>query len=167
MHFSRALAFVAAIATLSACASNTPIPNPQASWAQATGQIQSSGGKVPIVGEIVIRHDRENFLAEVTKGPGLPLLRIYGKGAHGEQVTARGALARGSWSGSPEKAPAALKTWAALPAVFQWANAKASGDRNASLALSGVKTDGTTVSKGLMQLQYEVGKERIVCRLQQ
>lgn len=167
MHSLRAFASVAAIACLSACASNTPIPNPQPAWAQATGQIQSSGGKVPIVGEIVIRHDRENFLAEVTKGPSLPLLRIYGKGARGEQVTARGALARGTWSGSPENAPAALKTWAALPAVFQWAQAKASGDRNAALTIPGVKTLGTTVSKGAMQLQYEVGGEQIRCRIQQ
>src|SRR5687768_2016899 len=111
------LTTLAAVAGLAGCAS-TPIPNPEPAWSQATGQIQSTGGKTAIVGEIVIRYDRENFLAEITKGPALPLLQIYAKGAKGDAVVARGALARGTWSGSPDKAPPALQGWAALPAAF-------------------------------------------------
>jgi hypothetical protein len=125
---------------LAGCAS-TPIPNPQPTWSQATGQIQSIGGKIAIVGEIVIRYDEENFLAEITKGPALPLLRIYAKG---DTVVARGALARGTWSGQPAKAPAALQAWAALPAAFQQARAR--GD--------------------ITSVTLEKGGEKIVCRLQ-
>jgi hypothetical protein len=119
---------------LAGCAS-TPIPNPQPTWSQATGQIQSIGGK------IAIRYDEENFLAEITKGPALPLLRIYAKG---DTVVARGALARGTWSGQPAKAPAALQAWAALPAAFQQARAR--GD--------------------ITSVTLEKGGEKIVCRLQ-
>jgi hypothetical protein len=139
MKATRFFALTASI-ILAGCAS-TPIPNPQSSWSQATGQIQSTGGKVAIVGEIVIRYDAENFLAEITKGPALPLLRIYAKGDH---VVARGALARGTWSGSPAKAPASLQAWAALPAAFQQARAR--GD--------------------ITSVTLEKGGEKIVCRLQ-
>lgn len=151
------------IIALSACATNAPIPNPQPGWAQATGQIQSTGGTVPIVGEIVIRHDRENFLAEVTKGPGLPLLKIYGKGQHGEQVTARGALARGSWSGSPTSAPKPLKAWSVLPGVFQFAQGKARGDRSAAVPVMDVKITRATPTA----IEYERAGEKIICHLQQ
>jgi hypothetical protein len=139
MKATRFFALTASI-VLAGCAS-TPIPNPQPAWSQATGQIQSTGGKVAIVGEIVIRYDEENFLAEITKGPALPLLRIYAKG---DNVVARGALARGTWSGSPAKAPAALQAWAALPAAFQQARAR--GD--------------------IASVTLEKGGEKIVCRLQ-
>lgn len=128
---------------LAGCASTT-IPNPQPAWSQATGQVQSTGGKTPIVGEIVIRYDRENFLAEITKGPALPLLRIYAKGAKGEAVVARGALARGTWSGSADKAPPALQGWAALPGAFHEAHARGN----------------------LSSIKIERGEEKIVCRLQ-
>jgi hypothetical protein len=133
----------ATTAVLAGCATN-PIPNPEPAWSQATGQIQSTGGKTVIVGEIVIRYDRENFLAEITKGPALPLLRIYAKGADAETVVARGALARGTWSGPPDKAPVALQAWAALPEAFHQARAR--GDIS-SITL---QRDG----------------EKIVCRLQ-
>ena len=130
----------AAVIGFAGCAS-TPIPNPDSAWSQATGQVQSTGGKVAIVGEIVIRYDRENFLAEITKGPALPLLRIYAKG---DTVVARGALARGTWSGSPAKAPPALQAWAALPGAFQQARTR--GD--------------------ITSITLERGGEKIVCRLQ-
>jgi hypothetical protein len=137
------LTTLAAVAGLAGCAS-TPIPNPEPAWSQATGQIQSTGGKTAIVGEIVIRYDRENFLAEITKGPALPLLRIYAKGAKGDAVVARGALARGTWSGSPDKAPPALRAWVALPGAFL--QAQAHGD--------------------ISTISLQRGGEKIVCRLQ-
>jgi hypothetical protein len=165
IHSLRALFSCAAILLGGACASHTPIPGPQASWSQATGQIQTTGGAVPIVGEIAVRYDADNFLAEITKGPGLPLLKIYGKGAHSELVTVRGALARGSWSGSPATAPAALQAWVALPEAFHWARAKADGQPY-SIELPGVITGAHRVGKDLTYLEYTRGGEKIICHLQ-
>jgi hypothetical protein len=138
------LTTLAAAVGLAGCAS-APIPNPEPAWSQATGQIQSTGGKTAIVGEIVIRYDRENFLAEITKGPALPLLRIYAKGTKPDSVVTRGALARGTWSGSPAKAPPALQAWAALPEAFQQARARGN----------------------ISSISLQRGGEKIVCRLQQ
>jgi hypothetical protein len=165
IHSLRALFSCAAILLIGACASHTSIPAPQASWSQATGQIQTSGGAVPIVGEIAVRYDAENFLAEITKGPGLPLLKIYGKGPHAEQVTVQGALARGGWSGSPADAPVALQAWVALPEVFHWARAQL--DRMPySIELQGVKTGAHRAGKDLTLLEYTRGGEKIICHLQ-
>jgi hypothetical protein len=147
-----------------ACA--TQIPSPQPSWKQATGQVQSRGGSTPIVGEIAIRYDEENFLAEITKGPSLPLLKIYGKGPHAEEVTLRGVLARGSWHGSPSAAPEALQAWVALPEVFHWANARKEGDRSYNIQLQGIKTGGRREGDDLSYLQYTRGGEEIIVRLQ-
>ena len=164
MHSLRLL-FAAAIAvTLTACA--TQFPSPNASWKQATGQIQTRGGATPIVGEIAIRFDDENFLAEITKGPSLPLLKIYAKGLHAEEVTVRGALARGTWQGSPADAPPELQAWVALPEVFHWAQARKDGDRSYSIQLQGLKTGGRRSGEELSYLQYERGGEEVILRLQ-
>jgi hypothetical protein len=156
---------LAAVA-LGACASVKPMPSPQPSWAHATGQIQTSGGAVDIVGEIAIRYDDQHFLAEISKGPSLPLLRIYAEGPHGETVTVRGALARGTWSGPASEAPDALKGIVALPEVFQWAKARAAGDKSYSIRTPDVKTGGRRVGKDLTYLEYTRLNEKIVLRLQ-
>lgn len=116
------LIFTAAAFALCACSSLSPMPTPAKTWAQHTGQIQTTGGARNIVGEITIRADRENFLAEITKGPGLGLLTIY---AHGEDVRIRGPLAGGSYEGKAAQAPQKLKAWAALPGAFHSAQAHA------------------------------------------
>jgi hypothetical protein len=164
MHSLRIFLTAAVAVSLAACA--TPIPSPQPTWKQATGQIQTRGGATPLVGEIAIRYDDENFLAEITKGPSLPLLKIYAKGLHAEEVTARGALARGTWKGSPADAPEALQAWVALPEVFHWAQARKEGDRSYSIQLQGLKTGGRRVGEDLTYLQYERGGEQIILRLE-
>lgn len=164
MHLLRALTTSTCALFFAACA--TPIPSPQPSWKQATGQIQSRGGATPIVGEIAIRWDDQNFLAEITKGPSLPLLKIYGKGRHAEEVIARGALARGTWKGSPTEAPEALQAWVALPEVFHWAQARKDGDRTYSIQLQGITTGGRRAGGELTYLEYSRGGEDVVLRLQ-
>lgn len=164
MHSLRILFTAALVAFFTGCA--TQIPSPQPTWKQATGQIQSRGGATPIVGEIAIRYDDENFLAEITKGPSLPLLKIYAKGLHAEEVTARGALARGTWKGSPAEAPEALQALVALPEVFHWAQARKDGDRSYAIQLPGLTTAGRRAGDDLAYLEYERGGEKIILRLQ-
>lgn len=165
MNSIRLSTALAGIVSLGACAT-APIPAPQPSWKQTTGQIQASGGSVALVGDIAIRYDQENFLAEITKGPGLPLLRLYAKGAHGEQIVASGALGRGSWSGPAASAPAALQAWAALPEVFHWAQAQARGDQSYRINLQGVTTGGRRAGGTVTYLEYQRGGEKVVARLQ-
>lgn len=117
--------FTAASLALCACSSFSPMPTPAKSWGQHTGQIQTSGGARNIVGEITIRSDRENFLAEITKGPGLQLLTIYAHAAPGEEVQIRGPLAGASYQGKAADAPERLRAWAALPGAFHSAQARA------------------------------------------
>lgn len=150
---------------LAGCAAMSPIPAPQPSWNQATGQIQSSGGTTDVVGEITIRADTENFLAEVTKGPGLPLLRIYAKGAHPREVIIRGALARGGWKGDPANAPEALQGWALLPEVFHWAHAGAKGDGNFVFSKADVNRGARRKGNVIVYFDYKRGGEKIVCHL--
>jgi hypothetical protein len=113
------------------------------------GQVQFSSGKENIVGEIAIRHDRDNFHAEITKGPGVPLLTIsakFGVDAKSKQNTerqmissrVRGPLVRGGLTYSPrdfaKKGTASDKlanpnyAWAALPEVFMWGEGEATGE---------------------------------------
>lgn len=121
----KSLIFSAAALALCACSNISPMPTPAKSWAQHSGQIQTSGGARNIVGEITIRADRENFLAEISKGPGLQLLTIYAHGALGEKVQIQGPLAGGSYQGKTTDAPEKLRAWAALPGAFHSAQAKA------------------------------------------
>ena len=165
MHPLRILSMAATATLFVACA--TPIPSPQPSWKQATGQVQTRGGATEVVGEIAIRYDDENFLAEITKGPSLPLLRIYAKGPHAEEVTVRGALAKGTWTGTPAQAPEALQAWVALPEAFHWAQARKDGDRTYSIQLPGVKTGGRKAGSNLAYLEYERGGEQIILRFQE
>lgn len=121
----KSLIITTASLALCACSSLSPMPAPAKSWAQHTGQIQTSGGARDIVGEITIRSNRENFLAEITKGPGLQLLTIYAHGTRGEDVRIRGPLAGGSYQGKAADAPEKLRAWTALPGAFHSAQAQA------------------------------------------
>jgi hypothetical protein len=138
----KSLIFITAAFALCACSKISPMPTPAKSWTQHTGQIQTSGGARNIVGEITIRADRENFLAEITKGPGLQLLTIYAHGALGEEVQIQGPLAGGSYQGKAADAPEKLRAWAALPGAFHSAQAKTR-----------------------REFQSSCGKEVITCRL--
>lgn len=138
------------IATLALGACQTPVshPTPGASWTQRNGQVKFTSAGTNVVGDIVIRHDADNFLAEVTKGPGVPLLTISARFATGNArtlkerhmtvVKATGPLANGGWTWRPDsetkknkpdysKLSDPSKAWGALPEVFEWAQARAKG----------------------------------------
>ena len=145
----RAARIVLALAALSlgACSALITHPKPTASWTQRSGQVKFSSASNNVVGDIVIRHDADNFLAEITKGPGVRLLTLsaqFGTGKskvlterHALIVRATGPLARGGWTWNPEslakrgtddpKLADSSRVWAALPEVFAWAEAKAKG----------------------------------------
>jgi hypothetical protein len=134
---------------LSACSALIVHPEPPANSTQRSGQVKFDGPDGQIVGDIVIRHDAENFVAEVTKGPGLPLLKIsarFGQGKRPEEIQERhmlivrasGPLAGGGWTWRPkdmtkksfktEKLKDSSRAWAALPEVFMWGDALAKGE---------------------------------------
>ena len=113
------------------------------------GQVKFSSADEQIAGEIVIRHDSDNFRAEITKGPGGPQLTIsakFGTEPHAKTATDRhmlsarvsGPLAHGGWTWRPRDlskksfSPAKLKdpsrAWGALPEVFMWGEAEAKGE---------------------------------------
>ena len=112
------------------------------------GQVKFSSAKEQIVGEIAIRHTDDHFRAEITKGPGVPLLTIAAKFStktDKEGKTVRqmdsahlhGALAHGGFTWRPknlarknfpsEKLTDPNLVWATLPEVFMWGEAEAAG----------------------------------------
>ena len=130
----------------SACSALIVHPQPSASATQRNGQVKFNSANEKIVGEIVIRHDSENFLAEITKGPGVPLLTIsatFGTDPKSKELTekhmliarATGPLSHGGWTYrpknltkknfKPEKLKEPSRAWGALPEVFIWGNAQA------------------------------------------
>ena len=139
-------ALAATTMLFSACSVLIVHPKPSADATQRNGQVQFTSAREKIVGEIVIRHDAENFLAEITKGPGVPLLTLSAKFGtdpkspvlaekHMLIARATGPLAHGGWTWKPKDLtkenfkPAKLKdpsrAWGALPEVFMWAEAQA------------------------------------------
>ncbi len=122
----------------------------KSSASERHGQVKFSSSKEQIVGEIVIRHDGENLVAQITKGPGLPLLTLtakFGSDAkvkggleekHMLSVHASGPLSHGGWTWRPrdltkknfrpEKLKDSSRAWAALPEVFMWGDAQAKGE---------------------------------------
>lgn len=138
------LAAVVAPLFLASCATMISHPTPSASWTERSGQVKFSSADASVVGEIVIRHDADNFVAEISKGAGLPLLKLsasFGTGAGGSRemlaVRATGPLARGGWTLKPESVSDGMnpntkihsRPWAALPEVFQWGEAVAKGGK--------------------------------------
>ena len=152
---------------LCACSAFTPIPKPEKSWAQHTGQIQTIGGTMGIVGEISIRSDANNFLAEISKGPGVRLLTIYAHGAHGEEILVRGPLAGSAYQGSAANAHGRLQSWAALPDVFHWAAAHARGDWKFTTRLPGIESIARSKAGRMESFEFTRGGETITCKLNQ
>ncbi|MEQ1852984.1 MAG: hypothetical protein ABMA01_15510 [Chthoniobacteraceae bacterium] len=143
IRFPRFAAIIAPM-FLASCATMISHPTPSPSWTERTGQVKLSSADASIVGDIVIRHDADNFVAEISKGPGLPLLKLsasFGTGAGGSRemlaVRATGPLARGGWTLKPESVGDGMnpnakihsRPWAALPEVFQWGEAVAKGGK--------------------------------------
>ena len=139
----------AAIALLSsACSVLIVHPQLPANATQRNGQVKFTSSGEKIVGEIVIRHDEENLVAEITKGPGVPLLKLSAKFGsdpgtgqlterHMLVVRATGPLSHGGWMWRPRNLPKKWyssrklkepsRAWAALPEVFMWGDAIATG----------------------------------------
>ena len=113
------------------------------------GQVKFTSDSEQIVGEIAIRHDGDNFHAEITKGPGVPLLTIsakFGTEPHAKTATDKhmlsahvsGPLAHGGWTWRPRdlskksfsttKLKDHSRAWGALPEVFMWGESEAKGE---------------------------------------
>ena len=127
-------------------ARSSPQSAPAENTVERHGQVKFSSGKEQIVGEIVIRQDGDNFHAEITKGPGVPLLTLsarFGTGPESQGLTekhmlfarATGPLSHGGWTWrprdltkktfKPDKLKEPSRAWGALPEVFMWGNAQA------------------------------------------
>jgi hypothetical protein len=134
---------------LSACSAIIVHPKPSANATQRSGQVKFTSASEKIVGDIVIHHDGENFLAEITKGPGVPLLTISAKFGTDEKsktlpdkhmliARATGPLSHGGWTWKPKdltkknfklaKLKEPSRAWGALPEVFMWGDSQAKGE---------------------------------------
>jgi len=142
-------ALAAVTCLLSACSALIVHPPAATTATQRSGQVKFTSKDEQIVGDIAIRHDSENFLAEITKAPGVPLLTISAKfgtdpamkevkDRHMLIVRATGPLSHGGWTwrprdltkkgGSGAKLKDHSRAWAALPEVFMWGEARAKGE---------------------------------------
>ena len=87
-----------------------------ANWEAKIGQLQYRGPKTTLIGEVLVRFSKQgDFELTFTKGPGISLLVIH-QDANFARV--RGPLARGTWSGPTDQAPARLRGWLALRALL-------------------------------------------------
>ena len=149
-HSAIRIALASVALLFGACSALIVHPKPTASWTQRSGQVKFSSGDTKIVGDIVICHDAENFLAEISKGPGLPMLTLSAKFGtdpklktlpekHMLIVRATGPLSHGGWIWNPASLTKdnvlfhpnmkdSARAWAALPEVFEWAEAHGKGE---------------------------------------
>lgn len=135
--------FALAALMLGACSMSTTTPKPASAMIERHGQVQFSSASDKIVGEIAIKYDEKHFHAEITKGPGVPLLTISSKftsaGGEVRQLASAhlsGPLVRGSWTWREKdlhrkipfvthKLKDPSHAWAALPEVFMWGEDRA------------------------------------------
>jgi hypothetical protein len=153
---SAQFALAATVLLLGACSTTAPKSVLAKNASERHGQVKfSTNDGEDIVGEIAIVHSAEHFRAEITKGPGVPLLGISAKFGnkpfsngsgtaatpaekHMLVVQATGPLAHGGFTWrpgkatiknySPNKLKAHYRAWSGLPEVFMWGNAKAKGE---------------------------------------
>jgi hypothetical protein len=104
----KAAGFLAACLVLAGCSSIPSFPEPDRSWQTYNGQLQyiTSGNRV--IGEFAASRRDGDFRLEFTKGGAVPLIRVS---SHQQFARAEGALARGHWQGTADKAPVALRGW--------------------------------------------------------
>ena len=94
-------------------------PSPE--WQSQVGQLQYRGPKTSLIGEVLVRYStRGDFELIFSKGPGVTLLTVH---QDDKFVRVSGPLARGSWSGPPNDAPARLRGWASLRQLLLGASA--------------------------------------------
>lgn len=98
-----------ALIFLAGCQTAAPFPQPDATWKTRVGQLQYVAGDRAVVGECVVsRRGSDDFQLDFQSGPGFPLLRLW---RSANRARAEGVLARGSWEGSADAAPAHLTGW--------------------------------------------------------
>ena len=101
---------------LTACATRHEFTAPNASWKTRTGQLKYTSGERVLVGEVVVsQRGASDFQIEFQKGGGLPLLKLR---MDATTARAEGLFARGSWQGSPDRAPKPLRGWVGLREAF-------------------------------------------------
>ena len=114
MKFPAALC---AAALLAGCATPHRFSTPDKTWQTHIGQLKYSDQTRTLIGDVVVQQrGAAEFQLELQKAGGIPLLTL-----REDATTARaeGLLARGSWQGSAEKAPAHLRNWIALREALQ------------------------------------------------
>ena len=95
---------------------------PAPDWQSQVGQLQYRGPKTSLIGEVLVRYStRGDFELTFSKGPGVTLLTVR---QDDKFVRVSGPLARGSWSGPPNEAPARLRGWVSLRQVLLGAPAR-------------------------------------------
>lgn len=115
MMRSMTMLFAACFA-LAGCATSPQFPEPDQSWQTYNGQLQYITADNRVIGEFEASRRGEDFSLQFTKGGAVPLIRVT---RHEQYARAEGALARGRWQGTIEKAPAALRGWVdAVPRGF-------------------------------------------------
>ena len=95
---------------------------PSPDWQSKIGQLQYRGPKTSLIGEVLVRYSSAgDFELTFSKGPGLILLTVR---QNDKFVRVSGPLARGSWSGPPNDAPARLRGWVSLRRLLLGAPAR-------------------------------------------
>ena len=84
---------------------------PDPGWETRSGQLQFTGRERSVIGEVLISSgSATNFYFTFSAGPGFPLLEMR---REGDELAARGAFARGRWSGKTSETPEHLRPWLA------------------------------------------------------
>ena len=117
MRFPCTMAAALALLCLTSCQTlRHQFASPEPDWQSKIGQLQYRGPKTSLIGEVLVRYSREgDFELTFSKGPGVVLLTIR---QDEKYVRVSGPLARGSWSGPPNEAPARIRGWISLREVL-------------------------------------------------
>jgi hypothetical protein len=85
---------------------------PGRDWRARSGQLMYRNGNVTVVGDVVVRFSKAgDFELTFSKGPGITLLTLQQDAAFAQ---VKSGLARLSWSGPTNNAPAQLRGWLSL-----------------------------------------------------
>lgn len=111
------VSLLAIIFCLTSCQSlRHQLASPTPDWQSKIGQLQYRGPKTSLIGEVLVRYSAQgDFELTFSKGPSVLLLTVR---QDDQFVRVSGPLARGSWSGPPNEAPARLRGWVALRALL-------------------------------------------------
>lgn len=113
VSFTPLFFLLAAILCLTSCQTGShQFVQPEPGWQTRVGQLQYRSPKTSLIGDVVVRYSSAgDFELTFSKGPGVMLLTVR---QNEKFVRVSGPLARGSWSGRPNDAPARLRGWVSL-----------------------------------------------------